>query len=362
MLGHGGVIGEAAAAETLPAEVVVVGGGEESSHEEGDEGVPTRNRPRRKATEKPTGADAQRQSFSKRKKGLAAKAYQLHRLTEAKVAVFIVNEKGSSWAYASPGFGAAVSPAYLSMMRKLADLPTAPKVSTEVIAHPDENHGVVDDRDFWEVNTHPALLQASFVQPFMQTMYKLPSSNPNQAMAMLQQGYTTTGQTIGHPTAQVSLVPQGALELQTDPSQAGMSTQAQHQQHTMTLLQQHTPMYPAAFHQGTPMAVMTQPSQVLPGLQAVEIATHQDPPEMQHAMPHTVSEAAQPGSEAGKRSAEKDSANEEGAPPSKQSKHAAPSGTEQQIMQKPLVSLTRQHAIVPAQAPPPEGLFGKHHH
>eukprot|EP00873_Tetraselmis_striata_P010274 jgi/Tetstr1/430538/TSEL_020336.t1 len=334
MLGHGGVIGEAAAAETLPAEVVVVGGGEESSHEEGDEGVPTRNRPRRKATEKPTGADAQRQSFSKRKKGLAAKAYQLHRLTEAKVAVFIVNEKGSSWAYASPGFGAAVSPAYLSMMRKLADLPTAPKVSTE----------------------------ASFVQPFMQTMYKLPSSNPNQAMAMLQQGYTTTGQTIGHPTAQVSLVPQGALELQTDPSQAGMSTQAQHQQHTMTLLQQHTPMYPAAFHQGTPMAVMTQPSQVLPGLQAVEIATHQDPPEMQHAMPHTVSEAAQPGSEAGKRSAEKDSANEEGAPPSKQSKHAAPSGTEQQIMQKPLVSLTRQHAIVPAQAPPPEGLFGKHHH
>eukprot|EP00951_Prasinocladus_malaysianus_P003759 scaffold26535_cov44-Prasinocladus_malaysianus.AAC.1 len=69
---------------------------------DGSGDVPIRNRPRRKATEKPTGPDALRQSFSKRKKGISAKAYQLHQLTDAKVALFVVNDKGSSWAYATP--------------------------------------------------------------------------------------------------------------------------------------------------------------------------------------------------------------------------------------------------------------------
>ncbi len=113
------------------------------------------------------GASQIRQSFSKRKRGIAQKAYQLHKITDAKVCIysslsvtqcmyansccgagsaeydspfsgmgpsnltlsrciglqvflFLANEKGASWAYATPGFGATLSPAHLKMLRQMA--------------------------------------------------------------------------------------------------------------------------------------------------------------------------------------------------------------------------------------------------
>ena len=34
--------------------------------------------------------------------------------------LFLANEKGASWAYATPGFGATLSPAHLKMLRQMA--------------------------------------------------------------------------------------------------------------------------------------------------------------------------------------------------------------------------------------------------
>jgi len=105
-------------------------------------------KPRRKATQKPVGADQKRQAFSKRKRGIVLKAYQLYKLTDAKVFMFVVNDKGSSWSYASPGFGAALQPGHLRHMRELAGLPPTPKHVTEIMAHPklDDQDRQLDDR------------------------------------------------------------------------------------------------------------------------------------------------------------------------------------------------------------------------
>lgn len=46
--------------------------------------------------------------------------------------MFMVNDKGSSWAYASPSFGSSLRPDHLKHMRELADLPHTPKHLTEV--------------------------------------------------------------------------------------------------------------------------------------------------------------------------------------------------------------------------------------
>eukprot|EP00884_Botryococcus_braunii_P012088 jgi/Botrbrau1/20880/Bobra.0135s0013.2 len=79
-----------------------------------------RHKSRRKASEKPKGPDQIRQAFSKRKRGLALKAYQLFKITDSKVFFFIMNDKGSSWAYATPGFGAALNTTHLQALRALA--------------------------------------------------------------------------------------------------------------------------------------------------------------------------------------------------------------------------------------------------
>ena len=46
--------------------------------------------------------------------------------------MFMVNDKGSSWAYASPSFGSSLRPDHLKQMRELAELPHTPKHVTEV--------------------------------------------------------------------------------------------------------------------------------------------------------------------------------------------------------------------------------------
>ena len=47
------------------------------------------------------------------------------------VFMFLANEKGASWAYSTPGFGAPLAPAHLKMLRQMAmpDLEEAAKVS-----------------------------------------------------------------------------------------------------------------------------------------------------------------------------------------------------------------------------------------
>lgn len=46
--------------------------------------------------------------------------------------MFVVNDKGSSWSYASPGFGSALQTGHMRHMRELAGLPPTPKHVTEV--------------------------------------------------------------------------------------------------------------------------------------------------------------------------------------------------------------------------------------
>jgi hypothetical protein len=48
------------------------------------------------------------------------------------VFLFCANEKGASWAYATPGFGASLAPAHLKMLRQMAnpELDEANKVLT----------------------------------------------------------------------------------------------------------------------------------------------------------------------------------------------------------------------------------------
>ena len=51
-------------------------------------------------------------------------------LLSAQVFLFCANEKGASWAYATPGFGASLSHAHLKMLRQMAmpDVDEAVKV------------------------------------------------------------------------------------------------------------------------------------------------------------------------------------------------------------------------------------------
>ncbi|GFH28661.1 hypothetical protein HaLaN_27192, partial [Haematococcus lacustris] len=86
---------------------------------------------RRKATQKPVGPDQKRQAFSKRKRGIVLKAYQLYKLTDAKVFMFVVNDKGASWSYASPGFHSTQLPEHLMYLREKAGLPHLHPSSTE---------------------------------------------------------------------------------------------------------------------------------------------------------------------------------------------------------------------------------------
>ncbi len=48
------------------------------------------------------------------------------------VFLFCANDKGASWAYATPGFGASLAPAHLKLLRQMAnpDVDDASKVGT----------------------------------------------------------------------------------------------------------------------------------------------------------------------------------------------------------------------------------------
>ncbi|KAJ9519590.1 hypothetical protein QJQ45_013393 [Haematococcus lacustris] len=109
---------------------------------------------RRKATQKPVlltctwlhaeiachrqGPDQKRQAFSKRKRGIVLKVF-----------MFVVNDKGASWSYASPGFHSTQLPEHLMYMREKAGLPHLHPSSTEVMPHPgeDEADRQVDQRE-----------------------------------------------------------------------------------------------------------------------------------------------------------------------------------------------------------------------
>ena len=282
--------------------------------------LPVKNRPRRKATEKPTGPDALRQSFSKRKKGITAKAYQLNRLTGAKVALFVVNEKGSSWAYATPDFGVAVSPAYLSLMRKLAQVPNSPKLATEVIPHPAHQH-TTDDREDWQAQLHPALAeqQQATGAPHM---YKI-QPGPG-VVTMLHHGFHAAGQAVGHPTGHVSIVHPPQPTALEDPTAVASNVASAAGAH----------MFAAApMAQGTaaplPIVVSSPAAPVSSGSKDV----------------HTGKGLKRPGNLL--------------SPKSDAAKKAKEMAAE---AEKPRMTLTRQAAILPVEAPPPEGVFGKPQH
>lgn len=48
------------------------------------------------------------------------------------VFMFIVNDKGTSWAYATPGFANSLNHHVLQQLRSLADVPENSKMITEV--------------------------------------------------------------------------------------------------------------------------------------------------------------------------------------------------------------------------------------
>lgn len=52
--------------------------------------------------------------------------------TMHQVFVFMCNDKGSTWAYSTPAFGAMLSPTMLKVMRDLAGLPPSIQAKTEV--------------------------------------------------------------------------------------------------------------------------------------------------------------------------------------------------------------------------------------
>lgn len=53
------------------------------------------------------------------------------RFPSPQVFLFLANEKGASWAYSTPGFGASLAPSHLKMLRQMAmpDLDEAAKVT-----------------------------------------------------------------------------------------------------------------------------------------------------------------------------------------------------------------------------------------
>jgi hypothetical protein len=48
--------------------------------------------------------------------------------------MFITNDKGTSWAYATPGFSNSLDPDLLKQLRSLAHVPESAKLITEVRA------------------------------------------------------------------------------------------------------------------------------------------------------------------------------------------------------------------------------------
>eukprot|EP00798_Chlamydomonas_sp_ICE-L_P006195 gene6195-2814_t len=107
-----------------------------------------KTKPRRKASQKPVGSDQKRQAFSKRKKGIVLKAYQLYKLTDSKVFLFIANDKGSSWAYATPGFSRVLNHQSLRAFREAAlSSPTQPPLSPAVITKDVVPHPHLDEVD-----------------------------------------------------------------------------------------------------------------------------------------------------------------------------------------------------------------------
>lgn len=48
--------------------------------------------------------------------------------------MFVTNDKGSSWAYSTPGFGAPLAPALLKELREMARVPEQSRFYTEVPA------------------------------------------------------------------------------------------------------------------------------------------------------------------------------------------------------------------------------------
>lgn len=50
------------------------------------------------------------------------------------VFMFIVNDKGTSWAYSTPGFAGALNQQVLRQLRSLAQVPEQAKMFTEVCA------------------------------------------------------------------------------------------------------------------------------------------------------------------------------------------------------------------------------------
>lgn len=50
--------------------------------------------------------------------------------------MFIVNDKGTSWAYATPGFGSSLNLELLKELRALAQVPEQAKLVTEVMPDP----------------------------------------------------------------------------------------------------------------------------------------------------------------------------------------------------------------------------------
>ncbi|GLI62920.1 MADS-box transcription factor, partial [Volvox africanus] len=128
---------------------------DESEGVKGKLAVKSKGKSRRKACEKPEGSDQKRQAFSKRKRGLILKSYQLYKLTDARVFVFIVNDKGSSWAYASPGFARTLSNQHLLQMREYAQLTGNQRMSTEIMPHP---HTDAEDR---RIDDRPSVVRAN---------------------------------------------------------------------------------------------------------------------------------------------------------------------------------------------------------
>ncbi|KAL6756989.1 hypothetical protein V8C86DRAFT_1736425 [Haematococcus lacustris] len=184
-----------------------------------------KSKPRRKATQKPVGSDQKRQAFSKRKRGIVLKAYQLYKLTDAKVFMFVVNDKGTSWSYASPGFRSALQPDHLRYMREAAGLPHLPKHATEIMAHPKEDDldRQVDQREQQQLMTSsllpPEPAQAPAAQEPVPRMtqrvaHNLPAELATSSPALRGFELAPGGMTLSSaPMAQPSLALSNALSL-----------------------------------------------------------------------------------------------------------------------------------------------------
>lgn len=108
---------------------------EKDTEAEDDAKSDARKKPRRKATQKAADGPDKSQAFSKRKRGITLKAYQMYQTTGAKVFTFVTNDKGNSWAYATPNFQSSLSSNVMARMRSHANLPDIPN-STKIMPHP----------------------------------------------------------------------------------------------------------------------------------------------------------------------------------------------------------------------------------